>query len=242
MRYAIISDIHGNLEALRAVLEDCRALELNSLLCLGDIVGYGANPKECLSLIRQSKAIIVAGNHDWAVCGRLDASYFTKDGRAAIEWTRGQMNLEEKTYLNSLPLILSNEDCMIVHSSAKNPSQFPYLTDIAKAKEAFEGMGDQKVCFIGHTHEPKLFIKKAGECYELNALDIDMAQEDQYIVNVGSVGQPRDGDSMASFCVYDTIKQTIQIKRCIYDISSAQEKIIQAGLPKTLALRLAKGQ
>ena len=242
MRYGIISDIHGNLEALTAVLEACRHLKLNSLLCLGDIVGYGANPKECLNIMRQSKAVAVAGNHDWAVCGRLDASHFTEDGKAAITWTRMRMGLEDITYLSSLPLILSNDDCMLAHASVKTPSQFAYLTDIAKATEAFQAMGNQSVLFVGHTHQPKIFIQEAEHVYEQNIVDIDIGDGYQYIINTGSVGQPRDGNPMASFCVYDTLQKTIQIKRCAYDIRLAQQKIIQAQLPKNLALRLAHGQ
>lgn len=137
MRYAVISDIHGNLEALQAVLRECSLAGVQALLCAGDIVGYGANPKECLNIIRQFKVISVAGNHDWAVGGKLDFSHFTDNGRAAVEWTRAQISMENIAFLNALELVVKNKDFILVHASLYHPQEFRYLTGISKTLESF---------------------------------------------------------------------------------------------------------
>jgi diadenosine tetraphosphatase ApaH/serine/threonine PP2A family protein phosphatase len=241
MRYGIISDIHGNLEALEAVLSECRNLEVGALLCAGDVVGYGANPKECLDKIRSMKAVIVAGNHDWAVSGKLDFSHFTPDGQAAVMWTRPRLSFEDLDFLSNLPLTLENKDCILVHSALANPSEFTYLTNLAYAGETFALM-NVPLCFVGHTHVPKIYIETNGKKYEHQALFVQVVAGCKYIINVGSVGQPRDGSPMASFCVYDTATQIIEIHRVLYNVKKAQQKIIEAGLPEFLSMRLARGQ
>ena len=241
MRYGIVSDIHGNLEALEAVLGECRKLKVEALLCGGDIVGYGANPRECLEAVRKCKAVTVAGNHDWAVSGKLDFSHFTPDGRAAVTWTRTRIAFEDIPYVNNLPLCLKNKDCVLVHASLKDPQQFTYLTSIPKAVDTFALM-DAPVCFVGHTHVPKVFILRGENIIESDALDFEVDPQYKYIVNAGSVGQPRDGNPLASFCVYDTTLRVIENHRVLYDVKRAQHKILEAGLPQTLALRLARGQ
>ncbi len=241
MRYAIISDIHGNLEGLRAVLRECSLAQVQALLCAGDIVGYGANPKECLAIIRQFKAMAVAGNHDWAVGGRLDFSHFTDDGRAAVEWTRSQISMEDIAYLNALELSVKNKDLILVHASLYQPQEFRYMTDVSKAMESFALM-DVPVCFIGHTHVPGVFVQADGKSYYLDNSTVEIQPRYKYIVNAGSVGQPRDGNPMAGFCIYDTGLQTIELRRVPYNIHEAQRKILEAGLPRNLAFRLAVGK
>jgi diadenosine tetraphosphatase ApaH/serine/threonine PP2A family protein phosphatase len=240
MRYGIISDIHGNLEALTAVLTECRRINVGSILCAGDIVGYGADPRACLKIIRDLKAPTVAGNHDWAVAGKLDFSYFTSDGRAAVIWSQGQLTLEDMTYLNGLPLLLKNQDCILVHGTPNQPEEFTYLTDSAQAAEGFLAV-DAGVCFVGHTHVPSVFIQRDDGVMLSDRLDFDVDMQYKYIVNLGSVGQPRDGNPMASFCVYDSAVGAVENHRVIYDIKTAQEKILRAGLPETLAMRLERG-
>ena len=240
MRYGVVSDIHSNWEALEAVLAECRKLRVGALLCCGDVVGYGADPKKCLDALRKLNVPVVAGNHDWAVSGRLDSSYFTQDGKAAVVWTRTRLGLEDITYLNALPLQLKNKDCILVHSSLKDPVHFTYLTDPAKAADAFAVMEDH-VCFVGHTHVPVIFTKCGANIYK-NDGAIEINPECKYIVNAGSVGQPRDGNPLASFCVYDTAVKTIEIRRVLYDVRTAQQKILEAGLPQALSVRLAAGQ
>lgn len=240
MRYAVISDIHGNLEALMAVLQECQNLRVENFLCIGDIVGYGANPKECLDLVRKMKAKTVAGNHDWAVSGRLDASYFTEDGKAAIFWTRNKVTFEDIASLHSLPMVYKDQDFLMVHGTLHEPEMFHYLFKIDESVSTFDLM-DRPVCFVGHTHVPVIFIESKGRVYRAPSAEIEIKQDCRYIVNVGSVGQPRDGNPLASFCIFDTKAQMIEIRRVQYDISSAQKKILEAGLPKALAERLASG-
>lgn len=241
MRYAVLSDIHGNLEALQAVLRECSLAQAQALLCAGDIVGYGANPKECLAVVRQFKVITVAGNHDWAVGGRLDFSHFTDDGRAAVEWTRRHISMEDIAYLNARELVVKNKDCILVHASLDDPQQFKYLTNVSKATSSLTLM-DVPVCFIGHTHVPGVYVQADGKSYHLDNSTIEMQPGYKYIVNAGSVGQPRDGNPMASFCIYDTQLQIIELRRVPYDVHEAQRRILEAGLPKNLAFRLASGK
>ncbi|MBF0571571.1 MAG: metallophosphoesterase family protein [Candidatus Omnitrophica bacterium] len=241
MRYGVVSDIHGNLEALKAVLGECRKLNVDSLLCCGDIAGYGADPKECLGLVRKLKAVAVAGNHDWAVSGKLDFSYFTPDGQAAVVWTRSHLAIEDIFYLNNLPLSLKNKDCTLVHGTLLNPQQFVYLTNETQAADTFALM-DTQVCFVGHTHVPKVFIEREGNICQSDILDIELNAKYKYIVNLGSVGQPRDGNPLAGFCIYDTALRMIENHRVLYDINKAQQKILDTNLPETLALRLTRGE
>ncbi len=241
MRYGLISDIHGNLEAFETVLDECRRLKVDSIVCGGDIVGYGANPQECLNLIRKLKINSVAGNHDWAVSGKLDFSYFTPDARSAVEWTRQRFGFEEISYLNNLPLSLKTESFTLVHGTLKNPEQFIYMTSAAKAADTFALM-DTPLCFVGHTHVPVVFIGQEEKIYPSDVLDIEINPKYKYIVNLGSVGQPRDHNPLASFCVYDTNLGLVENHRVLYDIQKAQQKILDANLPSFLANRLAQGK
>jgi predicted phosphodiesterase len=241
MRYAIVSDIHSNWEAFEAVLQECNRPKVEIILCAGDIVGYGASPKECLNAVRSLKMVTVAGNHDWAVCGRLDPTYFTDDGKAAAMWTRKRVSVEDIQYLASLQLSLQNAECAIVHASLNMPERFTYLTDVGRASSTFSLM-QPNVCFIGHTHTPRIFVEQNGKIFQSDILEMEIDVKSKYIVNVGSVGQPRDGNPMASYCIYDSKQHTLAIHRVNYDIKGAQQKIIAAGLPEKLAIRLAVGQ
>ncbi len=241
MRYAILSDIHGNLEALEAVIADCKCQKVDTVLCAGDIIGYGTNPKECIEILQKYKVVCVAGNNDWAVSGRLDATHFTPDEKAAIMWTRDNLPFEYYNYLNALELILKNKDFILAHSTLHNPKDFHYMDDISKAPDTFYLM-DNPVCFVGHTHVPKIFIQQGSNIFYSNGLDIEVNPTYKYVVNAGSVGQPRDGNPMASYCIYDTKMKMIENKRVRYDVAAAQQKILAAGLPEFLAQRLAVGE
>ncbi|VAX36320.1 hypothetical protein MNBD_UNCLBAC01-10 [hydrothermal vent metagenome] len=241
MRYAILSDIHGNLEALGAVADECHQQHVGKILCAGDTVGYGANPKECLDFLQKFKVPSVAGNHDWAVGGRLDASYFTDNGKAAIAWIRSNIPFEYFNYLNGLTTVYKNEDVIVTHASLNTPEYFDYLNNITKAPNTFTLM-DRPVCFIGHTHVPQIFIQQGENIVYSHTAEVEVIPECKYIVNVGSVGQPRDKNSMASYCIYDTDSGLIQLRRVSYDIVTAQQKILAAGLPKALATRLSLGK
>ncbi|MCD4779323.1 MAG: metallophosphatase family protein [Candidatus Omnitrophica bacterium] len=241
MKYAIISDIHNNFEALTNVLSACRLHRVEQIYCAGDIVGYAANPIECLQLVRETNIMCVAGNHDWAVCGRLDAMYFNEWGKVGIEYTRNNLSLSDFEFLANLELSYANPDLVIVHGTLNQPEAFQYLDDITKVPDTCSLM-KAPVCFVGHTHEPKIYIKKGNNIYYSDVLDVEMKDDAQYIINVGSVGQPRDGNPLASFCVYDSVDRSVTIHRIPYDIQAAQEKIIAAGLPEYVAHRLSLGQ
>ena len=240
MRYAILSDIHGNAQALEGVVNAALKCEPHAFLCVGDTVGYGADPHRCLNALKRLKAVHIAGNHDWAVIGRLDAGYFTEEGKIAIEWTRNHISFEDITYLSSFEISYKNDDLILVHATLHQPSAFHYLNDVEKCQKTFELM-DRRLCFIGHTHVPGIFIQKGGKVYYAENAAVEIDPSCQYIVNVGSVGQPRDKNPLSSYCIYDTHTRMIAIHRVSYDIPSAQNAIISAGLPAKLATRLSTG-
>jgi predicted phosphodiesterase len=241
MRYGILSDIHGNLEALETVIRACQEEGIKEYLCLGDIIGYGANPKECIKRVQGLNSICIAGNHDWAVSGKFDPMYFNEMAKEAVFWTQDQLSSEDFDYLNNLPLVFKNEDLILVHGTLEQPDLFDYLVDIGQAPVNFDRM-DRIVCFVGHTHVPQSFIKTGEKIRCAKTLELTLNPQNKYIINVGSIGQPRDGDPRASFCVYDSDNGTVDIRRISYDLPLAQKKILEAGLPQFLAFRLALGR
>ena len=250
MRYGIFSDIHSNLEALEAVIKAYKSEGIDIYLCLGDIVGYGANPVECIQITKDIAQIIIAGNHDWAVVGLFSLEYFNEWARQAVLWTQKRIDLANRDFLSSSRLIYENEDLVLVHGSLNHPEEFNYMVDILQASRTFALMA-KSICFLGHTHSIGLFIQdKQGRIDGERSRRVDYQREVRlklkkgyrYIVNVGSIGQPRDGNNKASFCIYDTKKQEVLIKRIAYDIKSAQEKILACGLPQFLAARLSVGR
>ena len=241
MCYAIISDVHSNLEAFQEVIGYCQARGIKDFLCAGDLVGYGASPGECLKLVDDLNIRCVAGNHDWAASGRLDFEYFSLPAQRAVVWTQAQLSPAQKHSLNNLEPVSKREDCILVHGTLDHPQEFNYLMDTAQASDTFFLM-DRTVCFVGHTHVPQILIKHKDFISYARSFELTLNPELKYIINVGSVGQPRDGNPKASFGIYDTQAQTISIKRIAYDIESAQKKILTAGLPEILARRLSMGE
>ena len=240
MRYGIISDIHSNLEAMESVIHAFKEQHIQSLFCLGDLVGYGANPLPCLKMIQELNIISVAGNHDWAVSGKFDFTNFNPAAQEAVLWTRSQLTSEHKQFLNNLDLIYQNDSFILVHGTLNQPEFFYYLFSNEDSMETFHLM-DRSVCFVGHTHIPQIFIKREENIIQWPLKEVDVDQKNKYIVNVGSVGQPRDGNPMAAYCIFDTVLKKIEIKRIRYDVNKARLKILRAGLPQSLAQRLAIG-
>lgn len=241
MRYAIFSDVHANLEAFERVLAAYENELIDKYLCIGDIVGYAANPRECIKIIRGKNIATVAGNHDWASTGKFDIDYFNPYAKAAVAWTRNKIEKSDIDYLNDLNLVYKEDDFTLVHGTLINPEYFDYMFEPENAKVSFGAM-DVSLCFVGHTHVPVTFIKEGRKIsYSKNNL-IDIQLQKQYIINVGSVGQPRDRDSRACYSIYDSEEKVVQIKRVEYDIQATQTKIINSGLPLFLAERLALGQ
>lgn len=246
VRYGIISDIHGNLEALTAVLEALADERIDTYLCLGDIVGYGANPNECLERVWSLTPHVIAGNHDHAAVGKLDLVYFNCNAAEAALWTMQHLHRSGTHYLRELPLVLrlpEQPGLLGVHATPSEPEQWHYMLALSQASAEFRALpGDVSLCFIGHTHEAVIFEESGGLCRILPEMRFRIEPGKRYIVNVGSVGQPRDGDLRGACGVYDAETGEVEVKRVAYDIPTAQKKIRQAGLPMFLAERLAVGR
>lgn len=243
MRYAILSDIHGNLEALCAVLHDIESRGIDVVVCLGDIVGYYADPEECVDLVREYTAYSVAGNHDYAAIGKIDSGRFTLHAQAAMDWTKGVLSTTSKEYLASLPLTIKIDGMFLTHASPASPDRFPYVfADSHDAiLRAFDTMV-RPVTFIGHSHCP--FIMVQDDDVIIHRLSDDAVVDDDryYLVNVGSVGQPRNLDTRAAYATYDTGTAELSLVRVEYDFRSTQKKIIKNRLPSFLAERLEAGK
>lgn len=240
MRFAFFGDIHGNLEALTAVVERIQSLGVDRTICMGDIIGYGANPEECAKIVRDLDSITVAGNHDHAAIGRLDISYFNQYARDAAIWTANHISQETKDWVDGLPLVQQYEDFTVVHGSLQNPELFNYVQTLKDAEFNFQAM-KSRILFLGHSHQPLAFFDTDPLTYTLDA-EIPLDPEVKTIVNVGSVGQPRDEDPRSCFALYDQEKKVIELHRVEYDIGAASKKIVEAGLPEALALRLSLGK
>jgi diadenosine tetraphosphatase ApaH/serine/threonine PP2A family protein phosphatase len=250
MRYAVLSDIHSNLEALSAVLNDVAAARIDRYLCLGDVIGYGADPTACLARVQACSPVIVGGNHDLACIGKLDVNFFNAVARAALLWTRDQLSFSELNTLRQFRLTESEEPFTLVHGTLAHPQRFDYLVDAGQAIDTLV-TSRTLFCLVGHTHVP-LFIEYDrlskrltrilhGREFSDTTYD-DHPETRRYLINPGSVGQPRDGDPRASYAIVDTGARNVAIHRVAYDIQSAQAKIRKAGLPEFLAERLAVGR
>lgn len=240
MRYAIISDIHANLEAFEAVLADAEENKCTHFVCLGDVVGYNANPHECAERIRQMDWPIVKGNHDEQASLDESSRDFNEMAEAAIQWTRDNLTEEDKNWLRDLKLQRQVRDFTIVHSTLDTPEQWGYVFNSLDAATSF-AYQHTAVCFFGHTHVPMAFIKDEGvQRQQIDKLRIDPGKK--YFINVGSAGQPRDGNWHAAYCIYHVESNVVEQRRLKYDLATAQKKIIDAGLPRLLAERLAVGR
>jgi diadenosine tetraphosphatase ApaH/serine/threonine PP2A family protein phosphatase len=240
MRYAVLSDVHANLEALRAVLDDCRG-EVDAVLCLGDLVGYGADPIPCVDLLARDAAALVAGNHEHGVTGQLSLGWFNRFARAAAEWTAERLDDDHRAYLGSLPLTAVVADATLVHASPDRPAEWEYLTSAEDGFRAFAAF-PTRLCFVGHSHQAGYWsLGSAGRSRRTGAVDLALENGRRYLVNVGSVGQPRDRDPRACYAIWDAEARRIAMRRVSYDVAAAQRKIIAAGLPRFLADRLRSG-
>jgi diadenosine tetraphosphatase ApaH/serine/threonine PP2A family protein phosphatase len=240
VRYAVVSDIHGNLEALDAVLADLTG-RADGLLCLGDIVGYGADPCPCVDRLAARAEVITAGNHEHAVTGLLDLDWFNPYARAAAEWTRERLDDDQRSYLAALPLVAEVGDATLVHASPDHPEAWEYLTSAADGFQAFAAFRT-RLCFVGHSHLPGVWsLGSTGPEWRPGATEVRLAPGRRYLVNVGSVGQPRDRDPRAAYALWDAERGAIAIRRVAYDLDQARRKIVAGGLPRYLADRLAWG-
>jgi len=247
MRVAIISDVHANLEALEVVLADIRSRQCQSVVCLGDFVGYGPNPNECVDLLSPLlQGRHVAGNHDWAAVGRLDIAFFNPYAAEAIRWTQRVLRPAVRQYLQALPTQWSQNGALpflAVHASPRDPIE-EYVLDGATARESFR-QRQFSLCFIGHTHIPAVFLA-VGDEVETRPFrageEIRLEAGVRYMINVGSVGQPRDGDPRAAYALLDTAAAAVRLVRLEYPLQRTQEKMLGEGLPPILAERLSVGR
>lgn len=240
MRYGIFSDVHSNLEAFTAALEYYKKEKIDAYIFLGDIVGYAANPKETISLLRAINPVCIAGNHDRAVINKLPLDCFNEYAEKAAVWTKTKISEKDNAYLRSFPLTYQDKNFFCVHGSLNNPSAFNYIRGINEARENFD-LPAAQILFVGHSHRPQIYYKNTKGVFFHSESSIHLKKEEKYIVNVGSVGQPRDRDSRLSLCIYDSKENIVTITRLVYNISLAAEKIINAGLPQMLASRLFIG-
>lgn len=273
MRYGILSDIHGNLEALKVALKLCEELTVDKYICLGDLVGYNANPQECVDIVRKLPGLImVKGNHDEYISNGDDEMLgFNPHAKKAVLWTREKLNEESLKWLSKLPYVQVikggiNGGITLVHATLDSPDTWGYVFDIHHAKDCFSYQMSQ-ICFCGHSHSPLAFTRlpafmrnedtpevaeiREWICADTTNMEVDITQIEQiclpikpnfkYLLNVGSVGQPRNHDPRASFAVFDTEEKVILRVCAPYDIATTQKKILDAGLPERLAHRLAHG-
>lgn len=240
MRIAIISDIHANQEALDAVFGFLDGERIDRTLCLGDVLGYGPDPSACLAKVRERCEVIVAGNHEHAILELLDIDYFNPLARQATLWTRGELSESELEYIRSWPLVHHEEDFSMVHGSLDQPDLFDYVQTTWDAHLSFQQL-QTPVCFIGHSHVPIAFLLTDTIHYSTEDT-IQIHDGLQAIINVGSVGQPRDGNPKSCAVIYDSEKKQIERHRISYDIETVQQKILDCGLPGFLAERLAEGR
>ncbi|MFC1970594.1 metallophosphoesterase family protein [Chloroflexota bacterium] len=242
MRYAIIADIHANLTAFTAVLDDIEHKGgVDEIWCLGDIVGYGPDPHQCLKLLQRYPHVCVAGNHDWAAVGKIDTSYFNPLAASACRWTAQQLSPEDIQYLESLPLTIEKDDIILVHGSPMEPL-LEYIMSIGIAARNF-AFFQSPFCLAGHSHVPVIFKEKDGSCMSIQfspGIGLILG-ESRMIINPGGVGQPRDGDPRASYAIYDSEGRVIRLYRILYDIEATQDRMMQAGLPVHLVTRLKDG-
>lgn len=243
MRYAIISDIHGNVEALQGVLKDIRQHNVDSIICLGDVVGYYPDPQKCIELVRSQVECCVAGNHDFAAIGRIDTQNFTYYAFAAMEWTKQHITESDKEFLGTLPLFIDKDNLFLTHSSPSSPQDWVYVfPDSEEAVfEAFNSLTHQ-INFIGHTHWPSIMIQNDDKIYLHSEHSLTIEDNCFYLINVGSVGQPRDFDPRSCYALFDSTTRQLSLMRVKYDFTVTQRKIMDNNLPIFLAERLEKGR
>lgn len=240
MKYAIIADIHGNLEALQVVLDDIQKQKCTHIVCLGDIVGYNANPKECLDMVRALNCPCVKGNHDEYCSSEEDLEGFNPHAAEAVNWTRQRLSEDDRHWLRDLKYVRMVANFTMVHATLDGPQRWGYVFDKLAAAASFTYQ-NTPVCFFGHTHVPVAFIRDSvvrGGTY--SKFKVEPGRK--YFLNVSAVGQPRDGNPKSGYVIYDMNESSIELRRLDYDIPKAQEKILAAGLPARLAERLAVGK
>lgn len=238
--FAVFGDVHSNWEALSAVLKDAGERGATKYLCVGDVVGYNASPVECLEKVRDLNAVMVCGNHDHYCSFDDDLSGFHPLAADAVDWTRRQLSAELQKTLSELKLVERVGNITLVHSTLDMPEMWGYVFENLEAEASFNYQVTT-VCFYGHTHVPMAF-EKGTEITSGVYSRIRIQMGKKYFINVGSVGQPRDGDPRAAYAIYDLAQNVVELRRVEYDFRITQGKIHAAGLPARAASRLEIGR
>ena len=243
MKYGILGDIHSNLSALQAVLQCFERESVETVISVGDVVGYGAAPIECIELVQSVGAHVVKGNHDAACVDEIDIVYFNSYAQDAVNWTKSVLSKEHFDWLSSLPLTIDLEHCSVAHGTLHKPELFDYIQSTADGDPSLDAM-ERPVCFVGHTHVPVSLVRLRDDpnrtAYTFDYA-VDLSETRKALINVGSVGQPRDEEPRAAYAIFDSDEQLVQIKRTEYDIEVEAKRIRDAGLPPMLADRLYLG-
>ena len=241
MKFIIFSDIHSNLESLQSFCRVTESVLHDKKVCLGDIVGYNADPNPVVEWVRDKTDFALAGNHDYSVLNKTDPNYLNPAAYQASLWTRRNLTNSNKDFLNTLPIEKEEDGIYWVHSSPFEPKKWHYISTKKIAEKNFNYF-DQAICFVGHSHLPGIFEKnKNNKVYSHDTTKEELDPESRYIINVGSLGQPRDGNPDPVFVFYDSVSHIVKFFRFSYDLFSTQQKIIACGLPYILADRLRKG-
>ncbi|MBN1758667.1 MAG: metallophosphoesterase family protein [Chitinispirillaceae bacterium] len=244
MRYAFISDIHANLEALEAVLEDIETQNIDDIICLGDIVGYGANPNECVDLVRKECSVVLLGNHDAAAVELLSTQHFNIHAKIAIEWTTQTLRRDTKDYLTELPMKAAVDPITLVHATPYEPNMWYYITSLEEAAFNFQFFETQ-ICMVGHTHIPIIIVLDSQkELYVHQDMGIGLSDIDgaRLLINVGSVGQPRDRNPKSCYGIFDSDNGDFSYRRVAYNIDKTQQKMKKIKMPEFLISRLEDGR
>jgi diadenosine tetraphosphatase ApaH/serine/threonine PP2A family protein phosphatase len=244
MKYAIISDVHSNLEALAAAVEDIRASGADRIICCGDVVGYGPQPEECCAILKSAGIICTLGNHDAALIGRLSISGFNEYALKAIGINAELISADSKLYISSLPERLCENGILFVHGSPRDPVN-EYLSSVDKLRNNIV-LIKERVCFHGHTHYPMVYSENESGSGNVerpfDGFSISLAENKKYIINVGSVGQPRDNDPRCCLVYFDTDTGVVVFRRIEYDVPAVQARMRAIGIPDFLVTRLLTGR
>ncbi len=242
MKFALISDIHANLEALEAVLKDIATQRVDSINCLGDIIGYGSDPIPCLELVKSNCDVILMGNHEHAALGHLDQEHLNPVAQVSLAWTQEQLNDRAFSIIAECGMDAVIGNARFVHASPYKPGEWHYILAAAEADIAFRSFTEH-ICFVGHTHLPMIFVEVENGTHRRKVgHDFEPDEESRYIVNIGSVGQPRDNDPRSCYVIYDMDTMEVRYRRVEYDIQRTQKKMQQAQLPTMLIDRLMAGR